>query len=265
MTPDPYQGSANPGNPQSWNRYAYVNNDPINKNDPRGLNQEWPWDEGFDPFDPGFPCPGYAGCGWDAMHGRWGGSSSIGNSGTSSDPSPGGGVVAGPKVVDPTNSGPYQDLIEDSLFALEQTIDPDCASYLGGIESVNKLIDWLRDRKNLSAGHALITPNTINAITDFVSRGITINRTGAFFDSTNSTDNGRINGNSPRARIFIFLHEFGHIQGAVGFLSDYNNPDAGRQNNNLIHDHCKNTMNRFGNRSYDWLSTYSPDITKRER
>jgi RHS repeat-associated protein len=36
-SPDPYEGSANPGNPQSWNRYAYVNNDPINQNDPSGL------------------------------------------------------------------------------------------------------------------------------------------------------------------------------------------------------------------------------------
>jgi len=37
ITPDPYGGSANPANPQSWNRYSYVNNDPINKNDPSGL------------------------------------------------------------------------------------------------------------------------------------------------------------------------------------------------------------------------------------
>ncbi len=36
-TPDPYGGSANLENPQSWNRYAYVNNDPVNNNDPTGL------------------------------------------------------------------------------------------------------------------------------------------------------------------------------------------------------------------------------------
>jgi hypothetical protein len=36
-TPDPYQASAAPANPQSWNRYAYVENDPVNRHDPLGL------------------------------------------------------------------------------------------------------------------------------------------------------------------------------------------------------------------------------------
>jgi RHS repeat-associated protein len=39
-TPDPYGPSASPGNPLSWNRYAYVVNDPVNKNDPEGLDPE---------------------------------------------------------------------------------------------------------------------------------------------------------------------------------------------------------------------------------
>jgi RHS repeat-associated protein len=41
MTPDPYQATAtspsDPKNPQSWNRYAYVQNDPLNYIDPSGL------------------------------------------------------------------------------------------------------------------------------------------------------------------------------------------------------------------------------------
>lgn len=40
-TPDPYGGSAKPGNPQSWNRYAYAGNDPVNFNDPGGLDPWW--------------------------------------------------------------------------------------------------------------------------------------------------------------------------------------------------------------------------------
>jgi len=48
LMPDPYGASAKPGNPQSWNRYAYVNNDPVNKNDPSGLDPDdppsgYPW------------------------------------------------------------------------------------------------------------------------------------------------------------------------------------------------------------------------------
>jgi RHS repeat-associated protein len=38
LTADPYGPSANPASPLSWNRYAYVGNDPSNKNDPSGLD-----------------------------------------------------------------------------------------------------------------------------------------------------------------------------------------------------------------------------------
>jgi RHS repeat-associated protein len=37
LTPDPYQASGGPADPQSWNRYAYVQNDPVNYIDPLGL------------------------------------------------------------------------------------------------------------------------------------------------------------------------------------------------------------------------------------
>jgi hypothetical protein len=41
MTADPYQAAANgannPADPGSWNRYAYVENDPMNFSDPQGL------------------------------------------------------------------------------------------------------------------------------------------------------------------------------------------------------------------------------------
>ena len=35
--PDPYSGSMSPADPQSFNRYTYVNNDPVNRVDPLGL------------------------------------------------------------------------------------------------------------------------------------------------------------------------------------------------------------------------------------
>lgn len=37
LTADPYQASSGPSDPGSWNRYSYVQSDPINGNDPEGL------------------------------------------------------------------------------------------------------------------------------------------------------------------------------------------------------------------------------------
>lgn len=43
-TPDPLMASGKVWNPQSWNRYAYVNNNPLNATDPLGLDPEKkPW------------------------------------------------------------------------------------------------------------------------------------------------------------------------------------------------------------------------------
>jgi RHS repeat-associated protein len=52
MTADPYQNSAGAADPGSWNRYAYVGDDPVNSYDPSGLVAcnpdspacQFPWD-----------------------------------------------------------------------------------------------------------------------------------------------------------------------------------------------------------------------------
>jgi len=50
VTPDPYRASArhaaNPGAPQSWNRYSYAGSDPVNHNDPSGRD----WCDDYDLF-----------------------------------------------------------------------------------------------------------------------------------------------------------------------------------------------------------------------
>ena len=47
LTPDPYKGSADPYNPQSWNRYTYVLNDPEGNSDVTGLYDAAPGGAGL--------------------------------------------------------------------------------------------------------------------------------------------------------------------------------------------------------------------------
>jgi hypothetical protein len=47
-TPDPYAGSADPKTPWSWNRYGYTGGDPVNNNDPHGLDNVCGPDGTFD-------------------------------------------------------------------------------------------------------------------------------------------------------------------------------------------------------------------------
>jgi RHS repeat-associated protein len=48
MSPDPGNAGADPTNPQSWNAYAYVNNNPLNATDPTGMCH---FDENGNPVD----------------------------------------------------------------------------------------------------------------------------------------------------------------------------------------------------------------------
>jgi RHS repeat-associated protein len=54
LTVDPYGSSANPSDPQSWNRYSYVQNDPVNFNDPSGLFIQAPSGDPPDPVPSGW-------------------------------------------------------------------------------------------------------------------------------------------------------------------------------------------------------------------
>jgi len=75
--PDPYEGSSNLADPQSLNRYAYTENDPVNFVDPSGLMGDFPeayW--GFDHFANGFWGSGY-----------------LGGNGWGSDPHPGRDII----------------------------------------------------------------------------------------------------------------------------------------------------------------------------
>jgi RHS repeat-associated protein len=58
LSPDPAgMAAADSANPQSWNRYAYVMNSPLNYVDPRGMNEEYPCDGFEDCGGGGGYCP----------------------------------------------------------------------------------------------------------------------------------------------------------------------------------------------------------------
>jgi RHS repeat-associated protein len=58
MTPDPYMASGGPSDPGSWNRYSYVEGDPINSFDPTGQYLQAPGTPGAPPVDStGLSCP----------------------------------------------------------------------------------------------------------------------------------------------------------------------------------------------------------------
>jgi len=67
MTPDPYRGSGHSNSPQSWNKYAYVVGDPVNRFDRSGLDGDDPGDpsgcaaqfaDASQPYDASSPCSG---------------------------------------------------------------------------------------------------------------------------------------------------------------------------------------------------------------
>ena len=48
-----------------------------------------------------------------------------------------------------------------------------------------------------------------------------------------------------KAGAFILLHEFGHIMNATGFKSDNGNVEAGKSNNDVIHNNCQETLRKI--------------------
>jgi len=243
LSPDPVAGSIL--NPQSFNRYAYVLNSPTNLTDPLGL-----W---CHPDDP------------QCQRGGTGGAEGCALWGMEQDPvteqitwvcvmpSGGGGGGGTPTVTNPSQAGPKQELITETLKKLQECLPLDivCLSFLGGQSALDALGAILQ--LNLY-GHAEIRTKegdaySIGAVTSggVVGQAITVNRLGLFYSAfpggRKDLDVGGYAGGTGPARALILLHELGHVTDVL--RHDLNAPDVSKANTETVKAKCEKTLSKF--------------------
>jgi RHS repeat-associated protein len=207
VTPDPYVASGGVGEPGSWNRYAYVNGDPVNFYDPEGLFAKKP------EFSPHFEAPPVD---W------WGGGGLWVVSPLDPVDTQGPGRKDFIRVRNPSKTGAHQDRIRNVMNWIGQNIDADCARWLAGVgDAITGLLGDPSQLDTVSVGHGEFdtrtiaafrgnNPNQTNLPPGF---GITINTIGAFFaggyvegrKQYTLSANGYTGGTS-QAQVAIILH-----------------------------------------------------------
>jgi RHS repeat-associated protein len=260
MTPDPYKsgsGSGTPANPQSWNRYAYVQNDPINFRYPSGLflapatGDEDPVGlsciiNGTPVYDPLIcymynmpPVPNPIDPnGADLLTTRYyvpGTSITITN-------------VAGARTVN--NAITY---LKDALAD-----DDDCTKWLNQSSKAPTpamLTSFLNDERSRS-GSADISDAGVAALSNTGSYvpgwDLLVNNTWGFYNFSGSagfvssySQITNIQFNTDKFREFTLLHEFTHLLGVPGFAPNDASTNLQRANNDLLWQNCKKTIQSF--------------------
>ena len=230
LSVDPVPSSASAEDPQSLNRYAYVQNQTLNAIDSSG---------GF-MYVPGpLPLMPMPVLNWPTFN--------------PGPPRGGGGGRPRPIFANPSKSGPQQQTITHRLSQLPAALpcDPECSSFLGhaGVDPISTLKQII---DNGVYGHGVISMGGNPYSTAATSGGvpgmaIVVNNQGAFFNR--ATPDGRAFGVGPlgyaggsaKAQALILLHELGHTTGVL-------RPDAGIPNNVQLNDrdiqsHCSTTLN----------------------
>ncbi len=258
LTPDPYGGSAWRINPQSWNRYTYAGDDPVNANDPEGLNVTWLPPAGGEEGPPQgacdiFPNMFFPECGRN--EGAWIGMSFLFNEtqlatwegGTSH------GWLLTVKGLSTTSVKAVT--VQNDLRWLQQAIldNSDCAKWLNGSTSA---INYMLNTPGSGATAMMVGVGSFSPSGDNAAAGtggtnltpgsmlITVNVNGAFFKPGPSTAVGYgvpswITGGTDAAKALILLHELAHDLGAAGFdQNDGDNPAAQAANNSLVMQNC---------------------------
>jgi RHS repeat-associated protein len=238
--------------PQSFNRYTYTRNDPINGTDPTGLNL---WSRIWGIIRSIFDGDGEQEEEWDDW-GGWGGGGGGEVAQPELPPEGGGGGGSGGvptpvlHVANISKSGTNYNAVRGRLNEIVNSIDSDCLSFLesGG----NKLSAYV---SGMLSNDLLAVADFDKGIAAFTgSRGtdmpegtaaMVVNNGSAFFDSTYNADQGKIAGGTVQAQAFILLHELAHGLEAKDFVPDFNNKDAGKANDQMIEKNCDKTLKGF--------------------
>jgi RHS repeat-associated protein len=215
MQADPYKASGYVIDPQSWNRYSYVQNNPVNFVDPTGLNKAPAFSytmqvkAKYDPLDP-----------LDAAD--------SGNFDWLDDPIVGGDeVVTGPTEDDTKEQEKLKEAIREADAEAQKRLDKDkCADLFGGKEKAKAALQ----KANIYFGN-LGEPTydaktnkvkSINAVTK--DGAIYINTKGAFFNNSFAAFDKDNNAqhfdlsfgtgySGKKLAAVILLHELGHLVG----------------------------------------------------
>ena len=237
LTADPYRNSAGPGDPGSWNRYAYVGNDPVNFNDVSGE----------DACAVGQPVPCEVtitlGSGRTTI-GLGGGGASLGHTPSLAVPPDfqfgfAGGGPSLPGLIGATKGQQkaFKKALEEALRLLESKKHPDCGKLFGGQVGINDLEDATY-KEDVIIGIEGTNPEAIPAATDPSSQTVTINILGHFFSQVQTVSDPhthqpvqidwgyRTGLTGTDFQALILLHELGHLTGKFG-------PDKDRGTNDF--------------------------------
>ncbi|QOY91470.1 RHS repeat-associated core domain-containing protein [Paludibaculum fermentans] len=244
-TADPYRASGGPANPQSWNRYAYVENDPVSFTDRSGLMLMSPDEE--DQFRCFNMAGGIGGFGYAARSCYLGGGlggGAVEMTGWSGG-APGEEQSTPPRKFDPKPG--LQGLKDNAIASAGHILrtNPTCASIFGAtgpspavlleaLASGNTEYGWIQ--------YGSISKPTISATTQvyIVEPGAEIEQ-GAAITINDSLGSNWFLG-SDTDRILTILHELAHaydvIYGGNRLANDSGNTQESIANDAWIKEHC---------------------------
>jgi len=266
---DPYVSPAALANPQGWNRYAYVEGDPVNKLDPAGLmtTTAEEWARCAVAFHDG---PWLWVCGGIGTNGGPGSAGYVPRQPTAESDRGGGSELVRSfiRVTNPSKTGPNQDRIRAVMTWMRQNIDPTCEGWLSGLgDAIAGLLGDATNLDTVAIGHGAFDTRTVSAFTGNnpsqtdlpAGYAIAVNDVGAFFvgsyvqngASYTLSANG-YGGGTSQAQVAILLHELAHFLvsaglGAVGFQPDFDDSAAGAANDRLVRQNCQRTLDAARN------------------